>query len=80
MGYVFTLSGSVVSWKVTWQATNCFIDHGGRHMTLSQAVKKALWLRSSLVELDPQRGMTIVFCDGQSAIHLTKKVGMTEAN
>lgn len=35
MGYVFTLSGSVVSWKATWQATNCFIDHGGRHMTES---------------------------------------------
>lgn len=43
-------------------------------------MKKALWLRSLLIELDLERGMTIGFCDSQSAIHLTKKVGTTEAS
>jgi hypothetical protein len=73
-GYVFTLSGSAISWKATLQATVALSTTEAEYMAIAEAVKEALWMRGILCELGIAQGVTSVFCDSQSAIHLTKNL------
>jgi hypothetical protein len=41
-------------------------------MAAAEAVKEAIWLRGLVSDLGLQQDETVVFCDSQSAIHLTK--------
>lgn len=41
-------------------------------MAAAEAVKEAIWLRGLVSDLGLQEDVTTVFCDSQSAIHLTK--------
>ena len=41
-------------------------------MAVTEAVKEAIWLRGLVEDLSLHQGVTTVFCDSQSAIHLTK--------
>ncbi|KAL3499639.1 hypothetical protein ACH5RR_038732 [Cinchona calisaya] len=41
-------------------------------MAVTEAIKEALWLRGLFGELSLHHGVTTVYCDSQSAIHLTK--------
>ncbi len=41
-------------------------------MAATKAVKKAIWLKGLVSNLGLQHGDTLVFCDSQSAMHLTK--------
>ena len=41
-------------------------------MTVTEAVKEAIWLRGQVKDLGLYQGATTVFCDSQSVIHLTK--------
>ena len=71
-GYVFTLGGSTVSWKATLQATVALSTTEAEYMAVTEAIKEAIWLRGLLGELSMDHGVTVVHCDSQSAIHLTK--------
>ncbi|WRX24984.1 Integrase [Theobroma cacao] len=71
-GYVFTLSGSVISWKVVLQSTVALSTTEAEYMAVTEAVKEALWLKSLVSDLGFEQTQTVVFCDSQSAIHLTK--------
>ena len=73
-GYVFTLSGSAISWKATLQATVALSTTEAEYMAIAEAVNEALWMRGILCELGIAQGVTSVFCDSQSAIHLTKNL------
>ena len=42
------------------------------YMIATKAVKKAIWLKGLVGDLGLQQGDTLVFCDSQSTIHLTK--------
>lgn len=68
-GYVFTLSGSAISWKATLQSTIALSTTEAEYMA---AVKEAIWLRSLVGNLGLEQDITIVYCDSQSAIQLTK--------
>ena len=41
-------------------------------MTITKAVKDDIWLKGLVENLGLHQGVTTVFCDSQSAMHLTK--------
>ncbi|GKV28505.1 hypothetical protein SLEP1_g37549 [Rubroshorea leprosula] len=70
-GYVFTLSGCAISWKATLQSTVTLSTTEAEYMAIIEAVKEALWLKGLVSDLGVEQN-EMVFCDSQSAIHLTK--------
>uniref|UniRef100_A0A3Q7EAK5 Reverse transcriptase Ty1/copia-type domain-containing protein n=1 Tax=Solanum lycopersicum TaxID=4081 RepID=A0A3Q7EAK5_SOLLC len=44
-GYVFTLGGSVVSWKATLQPTVTLSTTEAEYMALTEAAKEGIWLK-----------------------------------
>ena len=71
-GFVFTLLGCAISWKATLQSTVALSTMEAEYMAVAEVVKEAIWLRGLVSDLGLQQGETVVFCDSQSAIHLTK--------
>jgi len=41
-------------------------------MAIAEAVKEAIWLKGLVEDLCLHQGVTMMFCDSQSVIHLTK--------
>lgn len=41
-------------------------------MVIAEAIKEALWLRGLFGEISTRQQVTVVHCNNQSAIHLTK--------
>ncbi|XP_038877495.1 secreted RxLR effector protein 161-like [Benincasa hispida] len=50
-GYVFTLGGSVVSWKATLQPTVTLSTTEIKYMALTEAAKEEIWLRGLVGDL-----------------------------
>jgi len=72
-GYLFYLSGGVISWSSKRQATVALSSTEAEYMALTHATKEAIWLRSLLDELGfKQHHPTTLFEDNQSAIALAK--------
>ena len=71
-GYVFTVFGSAVSWKGSLQKVVALSTTEAEYIALTEAVKESLWLRGLAGELRLQDEKITVFCDSQSAIHLTR--------
>ena len=71
-GYVFTLSGSVVSWKATLQAAVTLSTTEAEYMALTEAAKEGIWLQGLVGDLGLHQDQAVVFCDSQSAICLAK--------
>lgn len=71
-GYVFTLSGCAISWKATLQSTVALSTTEAEYMAAAEAVKEAIWLRGLVSDLGLLQDTSVVYCDSQSAIHLTK--------
>ena len=62
-GYVFTLSGSVISWKSTLQSTVALSTTKVEYMAATEAVKEAIWLKGLVGDLGLQQDDSVVFCD-----------------
>jgi len=45
-GYVFTLGGCVISWKSTLQSPDALSSREVDYMTITEAIKKAIWLKA----------------------------------
>ena len=71
-GYVFCIGGCAISWKATLQHVVALSTTEAEYMAVTEAIKETLWLRGLFGELTLQQGVTTIFCDSQSAIHLTK--------
>ncbi|KAG8500107.1 hypothetical protein CXB51_003710 [Gossypium anomalum] len=71
-GYVFTLAGGPISWKSTLQSTVALSTTEAEYMTITEAVKEAIWLQSMVKTLGLVQEHINVYCDSQSAIHLAK--------
>jgi hypothetical protein len=71
-GFVFTLSGCAISWKATLQSIVLLSTTEAEYMAATEAVKEAIWLRGLVSDLGLKQDETVVFCDSQSSIHLTK--------
>ena len=71
-GYVFQLCGSCVSWKATLQSVVALSTTEAEFISLTEAVKEAIWLHGFLGDLGVEQVDRVVFCDNQSAIYLAK--------
>ncbi|KAG8497073.1 hypothetical protein CXB51_008352 [Gossypium anomalum] len=71
-GYVFTIGGCAISWKVTLQTTVALSTTEAEYMAITEACKEAIWLKGLFSELNKDLQISTVFCDSQSAIFLTK--------
>uniref|UniRef100_A0A3Q7J5Z4 Reverse transcriptase Ty1/copia-type domain-containing protein n=1 Tax=Solanum lycopersicum TaxID=4081 RepID=A0A3Q7J5Z4_SOLLC len=50
-GYVFTLGGSVVSWKATLQPTVTLSTTEAEYMALTEAAKEGIWLKGLICKI-----------------------------
>ncbi|KAG8490593.1 hypothetical protein CXB51_013752 [Gossypium anomalum] len=71
-GYVFTIGACTISWKVTLQTTVALSTTETEYMTITEACKETIWLKGLFGELSKDLQISIVFCDSQSDIFLTK--------
>ncbi|KAG8474177.1 hypothetical protein CXB51_033819 [Gossypium anomalum] len=69
---VFTIRGCAISWKATLQTTVALSTTEAEYMAITEACKKAIWLKGLFSELNKDLQISTVFCDSQSAIFLTK--------
>ncbi|XP_056860138.1 secreted RxLR effector protein 161-like [Raphanus sativus] len=60
-GYIFTLGGSVVSWKATLQLTVILSTTEAEYMALKEADKVVIWLRRLFSDLSLHHSKVIVF-------------------
>ncbi|GKV37331.1 hypothetical protein SLEP1_g45370 [Rubroshorea leprosula] len=71
-GYVFTLGGSVISWKAVLQGKVALSTTEAKYMAMTEAFKEATWLRGLVGEFSLDCVAIDVHCDSQSAICLAK--------
>ena len=71
-GYVFTLGGSVVSWKATLQPMVTLSTTEAEYMALTEAANEGIWLKGFVNDLGLHQDQAVVYCDSLSAICLTK--------
>ena len=69
--YVFSLEEAPVSWKSTLQSTVVLSTIEAEYMTLTKAVKEAIWLGGLLDELGFSQKQISIYYDSQSVIYLT---------
>ena len=70
--YVSTLGGCVISWKSALQSTVALSSSTeAEYMAITEAIKEAIWLKAFLGEIASLGDPIMVFCDNQSAVHLT---------
>lgn len=71
-GYVFTLFGTAVSWKANLQSVVALSTTKAEFIAVTEAIKEATWMRGIISELGISQEQITVYCDNQSAIHLSK--------
>ena len=71
-GYLFSIRGCAVNWKLILQATVALSTMEAEYMALAEAIKEAIWLKSLFTELSQEQDDFVVHCDSQSTIHLSK--------
>lgn len=77
-GYVFTVGGNVVSWKSRLQHVVALSTIEAEYIFLTEAVKEALWIKGFGGEMRFEQKCATIFCDSQSAIHLSKNAMFRE--
>ncbi|GJY96432.1 retrovirus-related pol polyprotein from transposon TNT 1-94 [Tanacetum coccineum] len=71
-GYVFTLSGGIVSWVSKLQSVVAMSTTEAEYVASAQASKEAVWLKMLLEELGHKQEKITLFCDNQSALYLAR--------
>ena len=71
-GYVFTLGGSVVSWKATLQPTVTLSTTEPEYMALTATANEGIWLKGLANDFGLPHAQATIYCDSLSAICLAK--------
>ena len=71
-GYLFIFEQGAISWKPQLQPVVVLSSTETEYVAATEAIKEALWLQGLVNEMGLDQSMIKVFCDNQSAIHLTK--------
>jgi len=69
VGYVFTLSQAQVSWRCTSQLTVALSTTKAEYMTMTEAIKEAIWFQGLMDDLGIKEDFLRVHCDSMSAIY-----------
>jgi hypothetical protein len=73
VGYVFSLGSGLVTWDCKKKQSIALSSAEAEYQALINASHEALWLRQILSDFGfHQQRLTILLCDNQSAIKLTK--------
>ena len=70
--YIFTLGGTVISWKSKLQGRVSLSTIEAEYVAISEAAKEIIWLKSLLKKLGKRQDESPLFSDSQSAICLAK--------
>ena len=72
-GYAYILDGGAVSWMSKKQELVTLLTAEAEYVTATHTVKEGVWLRRFVEEVfQPLANLTILYCDNQAAITLTK--------
>ncbi|RVX19730.1 Aromatic aminotransferase ISS1 [Vitis vinifera] len=71
-GYLMTFSGGVVSWQSRLQKRVALSITETEYIVVAEACKELLWMKRFIHELRFKQQCYMVYCDNQSAIHLSK--------
>ena len=71
-GYLVTFSGGAVSWQSRLQKCIALSTTEAEFIAATEACKELLWMKNILLELGFKQDRHVLFCDSQSAIHLSK--------
>jgi len=71
-GYVFTISGTTVSWVSKIQSVVALLTIEAEYVAAIEASKEMIWLQIFMGELGKQHDMGMLYSDSHSAIHLAK--------
>lgn len=70
--YYYMLGNCCVSWKSQMQSIVSLSSTEAEYVALCDALKEAIWLQGLLFEINLVDNCATVYCDSQSAIHLSK--------
>lgn len=71
-GYVFTFAGGAVSWQSKLQKCVALSTTEAEYIALTEAGKEMLWLKRFLQQLAIKQEGSVIHCDSQSALDLSK--------
>ena len=71
-GYLFTLYGTVISWKSSLQGVVALSTTEAEFMALTSAVKESVWIRGLLQDFGVFQESISIDCDNNSALCLAK--------
>ena len=71
-GYVFTFSGSLISWQTKLQKTVAVSTTEAEYMAAAAAAKEALYLRKIVNDIGFGAQCITIYCDNHGAVNLTK--------
>jgi hypothetical protein len=72
-GYVFTIGGTTVSWISKLQKVVALSTIEAEYVAAIEASKEMIWLQRFMEELGKKKENSRLYCDSESAIHLSKK-------
>jgi ATP-binding cassette subfamily B (MDR/TAP) protein 1 len=72
LGYLVTHSGGAVSWQSRLQKCVALNTTEAEFIAVTEASKELLWVKRLACELGFKQDKYMLFCDNQSAIHLSK--------
>jgi len=71
-GYLIKFAGGVVAWQSRLQRCVALSTTEAEFIAITEACKELIWFKKFLQELGFVQDKYILFCDSQSAIHLSK--------
>ena len=71
-GYLVTFAGGAVSWQSKLQKCVALSTTEAEYIAITEASKELLWMKKFFKELGMNQNKYILYCDSQSAIHLSK--------
>ena len=69
--YVFTMGGTTISWILKLQKVVSLSTIEAEYVAATEASKEMIWLQRFMEELGKKQENSRLYCDSQSAIHLT---------
>ncbi|GKD16973.1 hypothetical protein Tco_1206131 [Tanacetum coccineum] len=70
--YIFSHCGSAINWYSSLQAITALSTTEAEYISSTEGVKEAIWLRGMVNEFGLPQEVLVMYCDNQSAVHLTK--------
>jgi len=71
-GYLITFAGGAISWQSRLQKCIALSTTEAEFIAITEGCKEILWMKNFLQELGHHQESYVLYCDSQSAIHLSK--------